>query len=481
MVQHAPVTDDTANAPTTDGSGGGSSGGTSLVRAIGPKLLVFFIIGDILGTTIYALTGTVSERVGGALWLPFLLAFVVAFMTAFSYLELVGKYPRAAGAALYTQLAFKRPFITFLVAFTVMCSGITSAASAAQAFGGRNLETIVGELPGWVTPLVVVAFLLMLAAINFRGVGESVKVNVVLTSIELLGLLIVIVLGGYAVLNGLGDPSRLTEFAASAPESSIFSEPAVLLAISSATALAFFAMVGFEDSVNMAEETVDPPKTFPRAMLLAMGFTATIYLIVAVIASTLVPTEQLAEAESGALLKVVQTASPAFPAIVFAAITLFAVTNTALINMMMASRLLYGMANERIIPNAFAKVHPGRRTPWFAIVVTSGLAIILVLLLDISELGSMTSLLLLVVFTIVNIAVLVLRRDPSDHKHFRTPTAIPIVAAVLCAFLASPFSGRPPKEYLFGGILILLGIVLWGVNRATVGRVDDFDAERLGK
>jgi APA family basic amino acid/polyamine antiporter len=468
------TTDDTATARDE-----GSSQG--LVRAIGPKLLVFFIIGDILGTTIYALTGTVSERVGGALWLPFLLAFVVAFMTAFSYLELVGKYPRAAGAALYTQQAFGRPFLTFMVAFTVMCSGITSAASAAQAFGGRNLEAIVGEVPSWVTPLVVVAFLVMLAVINFRGVGESVKVNVVLTTIEILGLLIVIVLGAWAVINGAGDASRLTEFATSAPESSIFSEPAVLLAISSATALAFFAMVGFEDSVNMAEETVDPPRTFPRAMLLAMGITATIYLVVALLASTLVPTEELAAAESGALLRVVQTASPSFPAIVFAAITLFAVTNTALINMMMASRLLYGMGKERIIPNAFAKVHPGRRTPWFAIVVTSALAVVLVLLLELSELGSMTSLLLLAVFTLVNIAVLVLRRDEVGHRHFRAPTAIPIVAAVLCAFLASPFSGRPAKEYLFAGILLLLGVVLWGVNRATVGRVDEFDAERLGK
>jgi amino acid transporter len=468
------TTDDTA---TIRGEGSGDQG---LVRAIGPKLLVFFIIGDILGTTIYALTGTVSERVGGALWLPFLLAFVVAFMTAFSYLELVGKYPRAAGAELYTQQAFGRPFLTFMVAFTVMCSGITSAASAAQAFGGRNLEAIVGELPGWVTPLVVVAFLVMLAVINFRGVGESVRLNVVLTTIEILGLLIVIVLGAWAVVNGAGDASRLTEFATSAPESSIFSEPAVLLAISSATALAFFAMVGFEDSVNMAEETVDPPRTFPRAMLLAMGITATIYLVVALLASTLVPTEELAEAESGALLRVVQTASPSFPAIVFAAITLFAVTNTALINMMMASRLLYGMARERIIPNAFAKVHPGRRTPWFAIVVTSALAVVLVLLLEISELGSMTSLLLLAVFTLVNIAVLVLRRDEVGHRHFRAPTAIPVVAAVLCAFLASPFSGRPPKEYLFAGILLLLGVVLWGINRATVGRVDEFDAEKLG-
>ena len=455
--------------------------GPGLARAIGPKLLVFFIIGDILGTTIYALTGTVSERVGGALWLPFLLAFVVAFMTAFSYLELVGKYPRAAGAALYTQQAFGRPFLTFLVAFTVMCSGITSAASAAQAFGGRNLEAIVGDVPGWVTPLVVVAFLVMLAVINFRGVGESVRVNVVLTCIEISGLLIVIVLGGWAVINGMGDASRLTEFATSAPDDSIFSEPAVLLAISSATALAFFAMVGFEDSVNMAEETVDPPRTFPRAMLLAMGITATIYLVVALLASTLVPTEQLAEAESGALLRVVQTASPSFPAVVFAAITLFAVTNTALINMMMASRLLYGMARERIIPDVFGRVHPRRRTPWFAIVVTSALAVVLVLLLEISELGSMTSLLLLAVFTLVNIAVLVLRRDEVGHRHFRAPTAIPVVAAVLCAFLASPFSGRPPKEYLFAGILLLLGVVLWGVNRTTVGRADEFDAERLGR
>ena len=106
---------------------------------MGPKLLYFFVIGDILGTGIYALTGTVAGKVGGALWLPFLIAFIVAFLTAFTYLELVGKYPRAAGAALYTNRAFKKPFLTFLVAFAVMCSGITSASAAALAFGGTYL------------------------------------------------------------------------------------------------------------------------------------------------------------------------------------------------------------------------------------------------------------------------------------------------------------------------------------------------------
>ena len=455
--------------------------GPGLARVIGPKLLVFFIIGDILGTSIYALTGSVSERVGGALWMPFLLAFVVAFLTAFSYLELVGKYPRAAGAALYTNRAFKRPFLTFMVAFTVMCSGITSASSAAQAFGGANLEEILGAIPSWVSYAVVVGFVVLLAVINVRGVGESVKVNVALTAVEISGLLVVIVVGVFAVLQGQGDPSRLGQFRTEPPDAALFSQPAVLLAISSATALAFFAMVGFEDSVNMAEETVDPPRTFPRAMLLAMAVTATIYLVVAVLSSTLVPADVLADAEDGALLTVVRTGAPAFPAVVFAVITLFAVTNTALINMMMASRLLYGMARERIIPSPFGRIHTTRRTPWFSIVVTSAVAVVLVSTLDISDLGSMTSLLLLVVFTVVNVAVLVLRRERADHRHFRTPTAIPVVAAVLCAFLASPFSGRPVTEYLYAGILLAAGVVLWVLNRALGRRrgSDDEEPARL--
>src|SRR6266540_7540441 len=110
-----------------------------LKRAIGPKLLFFFVLGDVLGTGIYALTGSVAGKVGGALWLPFVLAFVVAFLTAFSYLELVGKYPRAAGAALYANRAFGIPFLTFVIAFTVMSSGITSASAAARAFGATYL------------------------------------------------------------------------------------------------------------------------------------------------------------------------------------------------------------------------------------------------------------------------------------------------------------------------------------------------------
>ena len=449
-----------------------------LKRAIGPKLLFFFVLGDVLGTGIYALTGSVAGRIGGALWVPFLVAFVLAFLTAFSYLELVGKYPRAAGAALYTNRAFRIPFLTFMVAFTVMCSGITSASAAARAFGATYLPASFDiTVSSWVIAAVAVLFIVGLAVINFIGVSESVKANVVLTCIELSGLLIIIGVGIYAVLTGKGEPSRLTEIQTSP-------NFGVLLAITAATSLAFFAMVGFEDSVNMAEECQDPARIFPKALLGGLGAAALIYILVAITSSLLIPADRLAAARSNALLEVIQVGAPAFPLRVFAFIGLFAVVNSALINMLMASRLLYGMANERILPRAFGIVHPFRRTPWVAILVTTAIAAILVATAGangVARLGGTTALLLLVVFTIVNIAVLVLRREAVSHRHFRAPTWAPLLGAVLCGYLAVPvLSGRPASDYYTAGALLLVGLVLWVINRLIVGRVE-FDPQKLTK
>ncbi|WP_433291929.1 APC family permease [Pseudonocardia sp. CA-142604] len=444
------------------------TGQPALKRAIGPKLLLFFVIGDILGTGIYALTGSVAGVIGGALWVPFLLAFIVAFITAFSYLELVGKYPRAAGAALYTHKAFGINFLTFMVTFTVMASGVTSAATAAKAFADTYLRQFI-ELPTWA---VAAAFIVGLALINFRGVGESVKANVVLTLIELSGLLLIIGVGIVAVAGGAGEPSRLVEINTG--------ETTAFIAITAATSLAFFAMVGFEDSVNMAEECHNPPRIFPRAMLLGMAVAAAIYVIIAVLSSMLVPADDLAAAKSSALFRVLEVGAPGFPLGVFAVIGLFAVVNSALINMLMASRLLYGMSNERVLPRVFGRVHEGRRTPWFAIVFTSVIAIILVGSVDITQLGGTTALLLLAVFTVVNIAVLVLRKDKVEHNHFRAPTWSPYVGIVLCGFLATPLSGRPLQQFALAGILLAVGAALWVINYLVVGRVD-VDPERLTK
>ncbi|MFF0814234.1 APC family permease [Rhodococcus sp. NPDC003318] len=429
----------------------------TLKRVMGPWLLLLFIVGDILGTGIYALTGQVANDVGGVVWLPFLVAFAVALITAFSYLELVTKYPQAAGAALYTHKAFGIQFLTFMVTFAVMCSGITSAATASRAFAANFAEAFDLDLrTGIGITLLGVAFMLIVAAVNFRGVGESVKINVVLTCIELSGLLIIVFIGMWALGIGEGDFSRATVFDTG--------DRSALGGVIAATTLAFYAMVGFEDSVNMAEECKEPSRIFPRVLLIGLLFTGLIYVLVSVTAIALVPADELGEGDTP-LLKVVQAGAPGFPIGIFAFITMFAVANTALINMLMASRLLYGMSRQHVLPPQLGRVHRSRRTPYIAIAFTTLLALGLITFVgEVPQLGGTTALLLLCVFTIVNVAVLVLRRNPVEHKHFRAPIALPVVGALSCAFLATPLTDRNPDQYAIAGVLLAIGVVLWFVN-----------------
>jgi len=436
----------------------------SLRRVMGPWLLLLFIIGDILGTGIYALTGQVAKQVGGAVWL--------------SYLELVTKYPQAAGAALYTHKAFGIHFVTFIVAFAVMCSGITSASTASRAFAANMSNAFNLNLAGGIgITLLGLAFMAVVALVNFRGVGESVKANVLLTCVELSGLLIIIFIGLWAIGAGAGDVSRILEFRTSGTGS-------MLWPVIAATTLAFFAMVGFEDSVNMAEECEDPTRIFPKILLLGLGITGLIYILVSISAITLVSPEELGEGETP-LLKVVQAGAPNFPLEIFGFITMFAVANSALINMLMASRLVYGMSREHVLPQVLGKVHPTRRSPYVAIAFTTLLAFALITFVgEVPALGGTTALLLLCVFTVVNIAVLVLRRDRVDHKHFRTPTFLPVLGALTCAFLVGPWTGRDSVQYTVAAVLIGIGVLLWLVtvliNRASGQKAAEPTLETIG-
>ena len=391
-------------------------------------MLTVFVIGDVLGAGIYALVGEVAGKVGGAIWTAFLAAGILAAFTATAYAELVTKYPQAAGAALYTHKAFKRPFVTFLVAFAVMCSGVASAATLATAFGGDYLSEFV-TLPKMV---VGALFLGVLALINFRGIKESVSVNLGLTSIELTGLLLVTVIGLAFLLDGGGDPGRAFEFKPG---------EAVPLAILSGASLAFFALIGFEDSVNVAEETRNPSRVFPPALFAGLGIALAVYILVTLIAGMAVPVDTLSESD-GPLLEVVQLGPLAMSTKVFSAIALFALTNGALINMIMASRLIYGMAAQGIVPRGLGRVHGGRRTPWVAIIFVALLALALVALGDLESLADTTVLLLLGVFVCVNVAVLLLRSDPVDHEHWRAPTALPVLGAIACLGADRPEGGR---------------------------------------
>lgn len=434
---------------TTTVTDSSAATGPGLRRVIGPRLLLFLVIGDMLGTGIYALTGDVAGRVGGAAWLAFGGAFIVAMLTATSYLELVGKYPHAAGAALYAHRAFNSRFLTFIVGFAVMCSALTSVGAASRAFAGYFQEIAAAPLL-----LLVPLFIVGLAAVNFRGVGESVKLNVAMTCIELAGLVIVMAVGAWALSQGVGEPARALEFNAGADPFSL---------VVGGSALAFFAIIGFEDSVNMVEETTNPQRDFPRAFFIGITITGVVYMLVAFFTTALVPIDVLRETDRD-LLEVVRAGAPWFPLVVFSGIAMVAVGNTSLINLMMASRLLYGMSNERVLPPVLGRVHERRRTPWVAIICTTGIALALAAWSGVRTLGGTTALLLLCVFCLVNLAVLVLRRSPVAHAHYRAPTLCPVLGFVSCAYLASPLAGREPDQYVIAGVLLVLGVALFWLN-----------------
>ena len=445
-----------------------------LKRVMGPKLLLLFIVGDILGTGVYALTGEVAGEVGGAAWAPFLLAFAVATVTAFSYLELVTRYPQAAGAALYTHKAFGIHFVTFLVAFAVICSGITSASTSSNVLANNLAGGFIAN--GWldsepstgVITLIALGFMVLLALINLRGVGESVKFNVVLTVVEVTALTIVIGVGFYAMSQGNSDFGRITVFENS-------EDKGLFLAVTAATSIAFFAMVGFEDSVNMVEETKEPERIFPRSLLTGLGIAVILYMLVAISVVAVLTSDQIADApEGGALLEVVSVGAPDFPIDrVFPFLAVFAVANTALINMLMASRLLYGLGRQDVLPRSFGRVSPNSRAPYVGILVSTLMALGLITYVAnraesdiVLNLASTTSLLLLAVFTVVNIACLVLRGDGRESR-FRSPGITPAIAAVTCLFLIGPWVDRDTIVYQIAAGLMALGVVLWAITWAT--------------
>lgn len=445
-------------APLTASVTGSDSG--ELKRVMGPKLLLLFIIGDILGTGVYALTGQVAAQIGGAAWAPIIFAFAVATVTAFSYLELVTKYPGASGAALYTHKAFGIGFLTFMVTFAVLASGLTSASTAAITVASNFNVGFGLDLPPVGVVGVAVVFMLILMAVNIRGVSESVGLNVVLTLIEFTGLLLVIFVGFWAFTQGTADFSRAMVFE-TAQDKSIF------LTLTAVTSLAFFSFVGFEDSVNMVEETKDPRKNFPRVMLSGLGICLVVYVLVSIFTVAIVPIGVLSESTTP-LLEVVHRGAPGVPIdAIYPFLTIFAVANTALINMLMASRLLYGMARQGVLPGFLGKVHRTRQTPWTSIVFTTILGIALLTLVGLglgkqtaTALGGTTALLLLAVFAVVNIALLVLRRkEGGEPDHFRAPTPLPYIGAFTTAFLIGPWA-QDPIEYQIAGILLAIGAAL---------------------
>ena len=431
----------------------------SLKRVITLPLLVFFILGDVLGAGVYALAGAIADRAGGAIWAPLALALFFALLTATSYAELVSKYPRAGGAAVFARRAFGSPLLAFLVGFAMLAAGITSAAGLALAFAGEYLRVFID----WPSAVLAPLFLVLMAMLNARGIKESLSANLVMTLIELSGLVLVII--AVAVLSGQGqaEPARLLDFGDQGPATAILG----------GALLAFYSYVGFETSANLAEEIKDVRRTYPRALFAALLVAGLVYLAVGAGAALVMPVQALIDAKTP-LMDIVHNAELGLPHGVFAIIALVAVANGAMLTMIMASRLTWGMARDGMLPRMLGQVLPNRGTPGYAIAATTLLAIVLTFTGSLEVLAETVVLLLLFVFLSTNVAVLVLKKDKVDAEHFSVHTVVPVLGILSCLLVLGQ---QPFENWLRAGALLGLGAVLhWLAGKGFGRTVSEGDA-----
>ena len=437
-----------------------------LKRSITGKLLFFYVLGDVLGSGIYVLIGLVAGAVGGAFWIAFAVGVSIATITGLAYSELVTKYPQAAGAALYVNKAFGNKALTFLITISMLSASFAASGSLATGFA-----TYFNDV--WSAPpqlLIVMLFIVFLTIVNYIGITESVVINMVMTLVEVAGLVIILIIGIWYVAEGKADFGRLTEF--NADGNPIF-------AIVAGVALAFFAMTGFENAANVAEETVNPSKTFPRALVGGMIAAGIIYVLVAMTAALTVPIDKLAAADP-ALQEVVKAGiipiSVGFMTVLFAIIAMVAITNTTLVSVVTQSRILYGMAREDVVPAPFAKVHAQRRSPWVALIF-AGLVVCALLLVGfvlnkldvpvdvVARLATVTVVFTLFIYGLVIISALKLRGHDEDEDTFIAPTAL-LYAGLLgnLVLLVYVVIDDPHSLFWVAGLLAL-GIALYLAER----------------
>lgn len=452
-----------ADVSTTTTSDVEDDGG--LRRSITGKQLFFYTLGDVLGSGIYVLIGLVAAAVGGAFWIAFAVGVSIAAITGTAYAELVTKYPQAAGAALYVNKAFGSRALTFLVTVSFLSASFAAAGSLAGGFA--SYFATLWEGPS--TLLVTLVFILVLSVVNFIGITESVVINMVMAFVEIVGLIIVLVIAIWYVVEGNAQFGTLTDFDTGGTNWA--------LAILAGVALSFFAMTGFENTANVAEETIDPHRSFPRSLIGGMVTAGVIYVLVSMAAALTVPTETLAGSEA-ALLEVVKTGilpvDTGLMSTLFSVIAMVAITNTTLVAVVTQPRILYGMANEDVVPGVFGKIHATRRSPWVGLVFS---ALVVGALLAVGtvapkvegtslveRLALVTVLFLLFIYALVIVSCLKLRGQDDDDRAFRANTPLLVVGLVGNLLILGWSVYDDPTSLLWCAGLVAVGVVLFLVE-----------------
>jgi amino acid transporter len=418
-----------------------------------------------VGAGIYGTVGDAAVQMGNAVWLSFVFSMVAAVLTGLSYACLASRYPRAGGAAYVTQRAFNVGFISYLIGLMVTASGLTSMATSTNVFTrtvlGLTTTAPDAAMHGWPWYLVALSFLGLMTLVNLRGIRQSMWVNVLCTLVEVGGLLFVIAVGArhWGSVDYLETPRATGGLGIG-----------MLLGSS---VLTFFSFIGFEDMLNVSEEVKEPRRTMPRGMVIAQLVVTLLYIGIAVTAVSVIPYQEFAQRDLSPLARVTQAAAPWLHPRTFDLVTLFAVSNTVLINYIMGSRLLYGMARQGLMPEVLGRVHPTRRTPHVAILTL--LAVVVVLAMSggpdaVRQLADATALLLLCSFIVVNMSLMVLKRRPGEPAGgFEVPIVVPALgvlvnAAMIVARVTSATAGG--RALAIAGAIVGGIVILYCIGRA---------------
>ncbi|BDQ29946.1 amino acid transporter [Nitrosopumilus zosterae] len=415
---------------------------SELKRHMGLFHLTMYGVGLILGAGIYVLIGEATGIAGDAVWISFALGSIVALFAGFSYAELSSVFPKAAAEYIFIKNAFKNNFFAFLIGWLTVITSIITAATVALGFGGYFAEFV--DIPIIIS---AIGLLVILSIVNFIGIRESSWTNTIFTIIEASGLILIIIIG----------------FTFSNPEPVNYLEsPSGFTGVAIVFVLIFFAFIGFEDMANIAEEVRKPKKTIPKAIILSVLISGTIYILVSLAVVRVVNWEELATS-SAPISLVAERGLGSEAHILLSSIALFAITNTVLITLVAGSRMFYGMAREKVFPSILGKIHFKTKTPWIAVVMILIISTLFTLIGDIVIVANITVFAIVITFAAVNLAVIVLRyTEPNVERKFKVPINI----------------GKFPILPLFGlGISIYMGfqfeieVVLVGLTIIGIGAV----------
>lgn len=386
-----------------------------LQRRLTLPLFTFYGLGSILGAGIYSLVGKVAGEAGLFAPVAFIVAAVLAALTGFSYAELSARYPKSGGEAIYTSKAFGIRALSTVIGLLVTFSAIISVGVLTNAFVGY-LEVFIPVS----RELTITVAVLIATAFAIRGIKESAFAASLFTLIEIGGLLLIIWIGrhGLAML-----PARMAEFVPPA-------DGIIWSGILAGAFIAFYAFIGFEDMANIAEEVKNPHRNLPVGILLAIFTSTILYCTIAIVAVLSLPIQELSTSDAPLAL-IYERVTGSSP-VVISFIGLFAIANGILVQIILGSRILYGLSKQRWLPGVFGQVHPTLHTPLVSTVLIAFLGLVFALWLPLVSLAELTSFTVLIVYAFVNAACVRVKLREPHPKGVRTfPIIVPLLGFII--------------------------------------------------